>query len=137
MPANGDWLRAAASAARHNPRRIGKLLSSVRDVALSTKGSNLSDAGYDITMALEWNGLTQDGITRGGQDYLLGLLAYGGTAGQSTLKALLNEELLVQTERDLIQDGFVEVTPRGRTLTDYGNERAIQLATNKMEAQTA
>ena len=137
MPANDDWLRAAAHAARHNPRRIGKLLSSVRDVALSTKGSNLSDAGYDISLALEWNGLTQDGITRCGQDYLLGLLAYGGVAGQSTLKALLNEELLVQTERDLIQDGFVEVTPRGRTLTDYGNERAIKLATNKMEAQTA
>jgi Holliday junction resolvasome RuvABC ATP-dependent DNA helicase subunit len=137
MPEDDTWLRTAAHAARHNPRRIGKLLSSVRDVALSTNGSNLSEAGYDISLALEWNGLTKDGITRSGQDYLMALLAYGGTAGQSTLKALLNEELLVQTERDLVQDGFMEVTPRGRTLTDYGNERAIQLANNKMEVQPA
>ena len=45
--------------------------------------------------------------------------------------------LLTQTERDLIQDGFVEVTPRGRTLTDYGTDRALQLAAANEKEQTA
>jgi len=136
MPENDRWLAAVASAARHNPRRIGKVLTAVRDIALSTQLENLHEDGYDISLALEWNGLTTDGITRGGQDYLLALLSYGGLAGLPTLKALLNEEQLAQTERDLIQDGYVIITPRGRTLTDYGQERALMLA-NKQEEETA
>jgi len=132
MPASKAWLAGIASASRNNPRRISKLLSAVRDVALSTKLANLHKDGYDISVALDWNGLTTDGITSVGQDYLLGLLAYGGTAGLPTMKALLNEEQLNHTERDLIQDGYVEVTPRGRALTDFGNERAIKLADQRM-----
>lgn len=132
MPESKVWLAEIASASRNNPRRISSLLCAVRDVALSTELANLHKDGYDISVALEWNGLTKDGITQVGQDYLLGLLAYGGTAGQPTMQALLNEEQLKHTERDLIQDGYMEVTPRGRSLTDYGNERAIKLADQRM-----
>jgi Holliday junction DNA helicase RuvB len=133
LPIKDQWLTEVAQAARNNPRRIGQVLTTVRDVALSSKLSNLSDEGYDLTKALLWLGLTPDGITRGGQDYLIGLLAYGGTAGVSTIKALLNEEQLVHTERDLIQEGYVEVTPRGRVLTDYGEDRARRLVDARME----
>jgi holliday junction DNA helicase RuvB len=127
MPASNSWLAAVSRATKQNPRRTGQLLATVRDVSLSSKLSNLDDDGYDISVALKWNGLTEDGITRVGQDYLVGLLAYGGTAGISTLKALLGEELLTHTERELIQDGYVEITPRGRMLTDFGTARADRL----------
>lgn len=133
LPGKDQWLSEVTQAAKNNPRRIGQVLTTVRDVALSSKLANLSDQGYDLTKALKWLGLTSDGITRGGQDYLLGLLAYGGIAGATTIKALLNEEQLAHTERDLIQEGYVAVTPRGRMLTDYGEDRARQLADERME----
>ena len=133
MPPTNDWLVAVTRAAKNNPRRIGQLLSTVRDVALSSECANLTDAGYDITQALDWNGLTEDGITRSGQDYLISLLAYGGMAGLASIKALLNEEQLVHTERELIQEGFVAVTARGRMLTEYGEERAVQLTSDRVE----
>lgn len=132
MPQHQGWLEEVARAAKNNPRRIGQLLSCVRDIAISSSMGNLCPTGYDISQALEWNGLTEDGITSSGQDYLVGLLAYGGTAGLPTIKALLNEEQLVHTERALIQEGYVEVTARGRSLTDYGTERALQLAMKRV-----
>lgn len=132
MPEATDWLAGVARAARNNPRRISQLLSSVRDVALSNPGS-MTSQGYDIATALEWNGLTPDGITRIGQDYMMGLLAYGGTAGVATIKALLNEADLTHTERDLIQSGCLEITSQGRTLTDYGSDRAIELVETRMK----
>lgn len=133
-PTTNQWLLAVSRATKQNPRRIGQLLATVRDVALSTDLKNFDqEYGYDISLALKWNGLTEDGITRVGQDYLVGLLAYGGTAGISTLRALLGEELLIHTERELIQDGYIEITPRGRVLTDFGTERALALHDTEME----
>lgn len=136
MPEVTDWLAEVARAARNNPRRISQLLASVRDVVLSDP-SSVSESGYDITTALKWNGLTADGITRIGQDYLVALVAYGGTAGLPTIKALLNEQELTHTERDLIQSGYIEITARGRMLTEYGSERALELANIRVKGMVA
>lgn len=129
LPAETIWLERLARAADNNPRRIGSLLTTVRDIALATDRSNLhGDEGYDVEIALEWAGLTADGLTKGMQTYMVGLWTYGGTAGATTMKALVAEEQVGQTEKALIQKGYLVVTPRGRELTDYGLERAQELA---------
>lgn len=138
MPAETVWLEKLARAADHNPRRIGALLTTVRDIALATDRSNLhGDEGYDVEIALEWAGLTPDGLTKGMQVYLVGLWTYGGTAGAATMKALLAEEQIGQTESALIQRGYLVVTSRGRELTDYGSARAEALAKEMHATQQA
>lgn len=135
LPANMDWLTGVALACENNPRRMGNLLMSVRDIALANNCDNLhGDKGYDLDVALTWNGLTSDGLTRTAQDYLLALFSLGGTAGIPSIKAMLNEEHLVQTERSLIQKGYIQITPRGREITDFGMGRTHALATEKVEA---
>lgn len=121
------WLAQVTAAADGNPRRMGNILASVRDIALADSASNYDGAGYDIDVALRWNGLTPDGLTQVMQDYLVSLYAFGGTAGSGTLKAMLSESQLVVTEKHLVQRGFIEIGPRGRSLTDMGTERATQL----------
>ena len=135
MPAQSEWLAGVARACDNNPRRMTQLLVAVRDVALASDNANLSEAeGYDLSTALEWNGLTEDGLSRTSQDYLLVLFAYDGTAGLPSMKAALNEEQLRHTEKQLIQKGFIKVTSRGRELTDLGMDRAMQIAQEEMTA---
>lgn len=128
MPEQNGWLETVAKACLNNPRRMSMLLESVRDHALSTNNSTYSPAGYDLTTALEWAGVTEDGITRLGQEYLIALFTSDGVASVTTLQRLLNEDQLRHTEGELINLGFVEVTGRGRALTDYGMARARELA---------
>jgi Holliday junction DNA helicase RuvB len=132
MP-EGAWITKVARAADNNPRRIRMLLKTVRDVAISSKDEdgtpgNLSDEGYDLRTALQWSGLTEDGLTQEMQDYLTTLVAYGGSAGAATLKMALHESDIMQVERALIQKGFIVVTPRGRQLTEFGAPRAEEVA---------
>jgi Holliday junction resolvasome RuvABC ATP-dependent DNA helicase subunit len=131
MPERTDWLTGVALASENNPRRMGNLLMSVRDIALATDLSNLHDDQYTLDEALTWNGLTADGLTRVAQDFLLALFALGGTAGISSVKAMVGEEQVTQTERSLIQRGFVTITPRGRELTEFGEDRTRELAIDR------
>lgn len=126
MPEQDGWLRDVAVACNNNPRRMTSLLVSVRNIALST-GPPLGPNGYDITQALEWGGLTRDGLDQLAQNYLTGLYGNGGQAGIATLRALLEEEQLRHTEKLLIQKGMVQVTSKGRELTGLGMERAQAL----------
>jgi Holliday junction resolvasome RuvABC ATP-dependent DNA helicase subunit len=128
MPESNAWLAQVAAACVNNPRRIRQLLIAVRDSTLASGNLVPGPHGYDIATALVWNGLTRDGLDRLAQGYLVGLLSYGGVTGLSTLKALLQTEHIQHTENDLVQRGFVQVTPKGRALTDYGQERAQSLA---------
>lgn len=138
MPTGEDWLRQVADASNNNPRLMGGLLTTIRDIAYSTELGNLDgNEGYDIQLALEWNDLTPDGLTRTAQDYMCALWSHGGTAGISTIKATLNEEQLGHTERLLIQKGYITVATRGRTLTDYGMERARGLVETAVAAHEA
>ena len=143
MPDSNAWLARVAAASSNNPRRIRQLLIAVRDSVLAHANYSAAEGGwtnlpmgpdgYDITTALTWNGLTHDGLDRLAQGYLVGLLSYGGTTGLSTLKALLQTEHIQHTEDDLVQRGFVQVAPKGRMLTDYGMERASDLADELIE----
>lgn len=128
MPEQTVWLERVAAACDNNPRRMGSVLTAVRDIALSP-GLQILDPveGYKVDMALEWLGLSHDGLTKKAQEYLVGLWVNGGTASQNTIKALLAEEQLGQTETALIAKGYVTIGGKGRELTDYGTERARQL----------
>lgn len=132
MPANDTWLEGVATACDNNPRRMGMLLTAVRDYALAYDNANLTEDGYDITTALEWSGLSRDGIDSLGQQYLVALLV-SGTTGIKTLQGMLSEERLEHTEADLVRKNYVAVTGRGRELTEYGRERARALAAELVE----
>jgi len=111
-----------AAAADYNPRVIGRLLSSVRDIQISRP-----DCADPLALALTWTGFTPDGLTRQAQDYLMLVYGYGGLAAQNTLKAALNETEVGQTERVLIQRGMIQITGKGRELTKLGIDRAEEL----------
>lgn len=150
MPEETGWLQQVADACTNNPRRMGMLLTSVRDIVISdgvTARAGMApepgaeplrnDQGYSIKTALDWNGLTPDGLTQMQQTYLMGLFAYGGSAGLSTLKALIQTDAIGQTEKHLIQKGYVLVKATGRELTDFGTERAAQLVESTIKEGTA
>jgi Holliday junction DNA helicase RuvB len=129
MPTQRAWLHQIAAASDYNPRVIGRLLATVRDYVLASEdpASKMSEAGYDVALALKWTGLSSDGLDQVARDYLMLLYGYGGMAGAVTLKAALNESAIEHTERLLIQKGFIQVTPKGRELTTLGTERAEAL----------
>lgn len=138
MPEQRGWLAAVAKASDNNPRRMSDLISTVRDIALSTDRANASATeGYDLTQALEFSGLTADGLTFGAVMYLLALYANDGTAGIATIKAIVNEANLDHTEKALITRGFINVSSRGRELTTTGAARARQLAKETVATHVA
>ena len=117
-----------AAAADYNPRVIGRLLMTCRDVIIG-----MPDCADPVNQAIAWTGFTADGLSRPAQDYLMLLPGYGGLAGQTTLKAALNESEVGQTERVLIQKGFISVTGKGRELTKLGIQRARELLADHQE----
>lgn len=117
-----------AAAANYNPRMIGRILRVMRDMQVA--GLQTEDM---VAHALDWTGVTSDGLTRIAQDYTMLLYGYGGTAGVATLKAALNEAALDLTEKLLIQKGFIVVTPKGRELTKLGVARAEALLESNPE----
>lgn len=117
----GQFHRVAA-AADCNPRVIGRLLSTVRDIQVGQP--NVTDP---VMLAMKWTGISPDGLNRSAQDYLMLLMGYGGLAAQSTIKAALNESDVSHTERVLIQRGFIQITGKGRELTKLGSDRAQEL----------
>lgn len=131
MPEQTDWLVDVARACGNNPRRMTMLLTNVRNTCLSGEPP-VSERGYDISQARDWSGLTEDGLDALEQGYLTGLYSYGGHAGISTLRALLNEEQLGQTEKRLIQRGYITIGTKGRELTGLGVERAQALVQSLM-----
>lgn len=115
-------LRRVAAAADCNPRVIGRLLMTVRDILLANP-----EHPDPVAQAMQWTGYSPDGLHRRAQDYLMLLFGYGGTAGLATLKAALNESEIGQAEQALIQRGFISITGKGRELTRLGAQRATEL----------
>jgi Holliday junction DNA helicase RuvB len=111
-----------SEAANYNPRAMDRILRAVRNIQVA--GLETDDI---VARALVWTGLSSDGLTAMAQDYLMLMYGYGGTAGQATMKAALNEIAIDMTEKLLIQKGFIVVTPRGRELTKLGVSRAQAL----------
>lgn len=127
MPDSTAWLEGIARACDNNPRRMTQMLKVLRDIVITDEVQPGVD-GYDLTTALDWCGVTPDGLTQVMQDYLVALHVYGGKAGISTLKMVTNENDLTLTEKALVQRGYVVVATGGRELTDFGAERAEELA---------
>ncbi len=111
-----------ARRARGTPRVAGRLLRRVRDFAMVVGGGKIDRAIADRALIeLEVDALGLDGLDR---RYLstIALKFGGGPVGIETIAAALSEprdaiEEII--EPYLIQQGFVQRTPRGRLLTPH------------------
>lgn len=122
MPAK-KILRQVAVAGNASPRDMRSLLIALRDVYLGM------DQGFDMDQARTWVGVTEDGLTKAAQDYLITLLiTFEGRAGAATIASALREPgPLAHTEQTLTTKGYVRITPNGRELTEEGTRRTIAL----------
>ena len=117
-----------ARRARGTPRVANRLLKRVRDYA-EVKGDGT------VTKDLANYALDQLGVDKHGLDEMdrriLKLMAEkyeGGPVGIETLSAALGEEsetLEEVYEPFLIQEGFIQKTPRGRILTNFSKQTAL------------
>lgn len=125
LPMEGEAAAELARRARGTPRVANRLLKRVRDYA-EVKGDG------KITTELAKFALDQLGVDRNGLDEMdrriLKLIAEkyeGGPVGIETLSAALGEEretLEEVYEPFLIQEGFIQKTPRGRILTNFSKQ---------------
>lgn len=115
-------LRVALAAA-YNPRTTRRLLISIRDL-----GHAYPDTFPNFERALQWNGLSADGLTNTAVRILKILQdAPNNTCGEKALMSQLGESSPIrQHEQILLQRGLVAQTPKGRTLTEAGHERLLQ-----------
>ena len=115
-----DGAREIAKRARGTPRVAGRLLRRVRDFASVAKAKRIDAKIADAAlMRLEVDGLGLDALDH---RYLkcIGEMFSGGPVGIETIAAALSEprdaiEDII--EPYLIQQGFIQRTPRGRALT--------------------
>jgi holliday junction DNA helicase RuvB len=115
--APGDY-PGICRAANNNPRDMRMVLSSLRDQQVAT-------GSYDVRLAYEWAGLTEDGLTREAME-IMQVLYFTGSRTMSIegIQATLSEPgPLRHHEQLLLQRGYVVVTARGRMLTEEGAAR--------------
>lgn len=123
MPLMDDGAAEIAKRARGTPRVGGRLLRRVRDFTLVSGHTKIDSAAADS--ALNKLEVDKSGLDIMDRRYLL-LIAQnygGGPVGVETLAAALSEQrdmLEEVIEPYLIQQGFLQRTPRGRVLTDPG-----------------
>lgn len=123
--------QAIAAAGNNNPRSIKAITINLRDLALVEAGAiHTEDEGYDLTEALEWLGLTPDGLDRVAQRYLIAMLTdfRGQPVGERSIMDRLNEPGgCTHAEAVLMEKGFITKTKQGRMLTQAGMARAREL----------
>lgn len=129
---NHDACQQVALAANCNPREISKILINVRDIAVATNLSNYKDHQYDIAEALDWLGLTPDGLDLVMRRYLVALRTkFAGGAGERALMDALQEPGgLGHYERVLMRKGLIAKTKQGRVLLSPGIKRANELVSD-------
>ncbi|WP_207459400.1 Holliday junction branch migration DNA helicase RuvB [Azospirillum sp. SYSU D00513] len=118
-----EGAREIANRSRGTPRVSGRLLRRVRDFAAVAGMEEVDARIADAALTrLEVDPLGLDSMDR----RYLSLIAHnygGGPVGVDTLGAALGEQrdvLEEVVEPYLIQQGFLQRTPRGRMLTDHG-----------------
>ena len=112
-----------SSRARGTPRIANRILRRVRDVAeVRHQGSITTDIAQEALALLE---IDEQGLDREARDLLRTIAEKfeGGPVGLSTIAASLGEE--PETIEDvyepyLLQLGYIQRTPRGRTITKLG-----------------
>ena len=117
-----------ARRARGTPRIANRLLKRVRDYAEVKSDGTVS---YDLAVyALDQLGVDKNGLDEMDRR-ILKLMAEkydGGPVGIETLSAALGEEsetLEEVYEPFLIQEGFIQKTPRGRVLTSFSKQASL------------
>jgi len=138
IPISRDGAREIARRARGTPRIAGRLLRRVRDFALVAGKEIIDRAAADHALGhLEVDALGLDQMDR---RYLtvIAMNYGGGPVGVETIAAALSEprdaiEEII--EPYLVQQGFLQRTPRGRVLTAHAFKHlglAAPAATNQM-----
>lgn len=118
--------RELAGASATNPRAIRRLLGTLRDLAI-TKEITHDGKGYDISLVLDFAGVTADGLDRTARAYLVALLdTFGGKAGQKAIAGLLPGQA-EDAERTLLAKGFICRTTSGREITPAGIRRTSEI----------
>ena len=120
MEMTADGAREIAGRARGTPRVAGRLLRRVRDLS-EHAGHRVVDAAA-ADGALKRLGVDDIGLDKQDRRYLRALTEMfgGGPVGADTLAAALSEArdaLEDVIEPYLIQQGFLQRTPRGRVAT--------------------
>ena len=117
-----DTAHLVARACRGSSRDMKALLIALRDAAFATEEGTFE-------LALEWTGLTHDGLTRQMSDYLVTLVARcQGRAGLATIASIMGEPgPLHHTEKALMQLGYITIEPNGRKATAEGLKRVREL----------
>lgn len=123
-----------AIAADNNPRAMRKILTGVRDLAHAPA---YRETHPNLPKAMEWAGVSPDGLTRTAREILVQLfIAADYTLGNESLRARLNEPGPIKhDEQQLLQRNLIDITGRGRKLTDAGVRRArleAQILTSKV-----
>lgn len=129
---NEEGAMEVARRSRGTPRVANRLLKRVRDYA-QVKGRGVIDKEIAIYA------LDQLGVDQYGLDFMdrriLSLIQEkyaGGPVGIDTIAAALSEErdtLEEVYEPFLIQEGFIQKTPRGRIITDFAKEMVAEMVT--------
>ncbi|MFT0859119.1 Holliday junction branch migration DNA helicase RuvB [Ancylobacter sp. G4_0304] len=138
IPIQPDGAREIARRARGTPRIAGRLLRRVRDFTLVAGRETIDRAAADHALkALDVDGLGLDQMDR---RYLsvIALNYGGGPVGVETIAAALSEprdaiEEII--EPYLVQQGFIQRTPRGRMLTAHAYKHlglAVPTSPNQM-----
>ena len=129
-----------ASRSRGTPRIANRLLKRVRDFAQVSSDGTITDEIADVALSsLEIDKLGLDTIDRRMLDTIVKKFA-GGPVGIETLAAAIGED--VNTIEDvyepyLMQIGFINRTPRGRTATnDAFKHMGIQLQNDRYEQES-
>jgi Holliday junction DNA helicase RuvB len=118
-----DAAEELARRSRGTPRIANRILRRVRDVAeVRHRGAITTDIAQEALVLLE---IDEQGLDREARELLrtIALKFDGGPVGLSTLAASLGEEQ--ETIEDvyepyLLQLGYIQRTPRGRTITSLG-----------------
>jgi Holliday junction DNA helicase RuvB len=118
-----DAASEISSRARGTPRIANRILRRVRDVAeVRHQGAITTEIAREAQMLLE---IDEQGLDRVARDLLRTIAEKfeGGPVGLSTIAASLGEE--PETIEDvyepyLLQLGYIQRTPRGRTITKLG-----------------
>jgi Holliday junction DNA helicase RuvB len=123
IPIDRAGAAALAESSRGTPRIANRLLKRARDFATSA-GANLIDGDIIKTalFQLDIDGRGLDAIDR---EYMSAIARHyaGGPVGIENLSAILSEPsdtIEDVIEPYLMQQGFIQRTPRGRILTDAG-----------------
>ena len=123
IPIDTSAAETLATSSRGTPRIANRLLKRTRDFAATLKSNSINDDIIKTTLfQLHVDGRGLDAIDR---EYMNAIAKHfaGGPVGIENLAAILSEP--TDTIEDVIepylmQNGFIQRTPRGRILTDEG-----------------